>query len=57
MALERSTNWDESCSSQFGISSGSSRLMTFQHILVEVRDGVGLVTLDRPEALNALSDP
>ena len=28
--------------------------MAYQHIQVETRDAVGLITLDRPEALNAL---
>ena len=30
--------------------------MTYQHILVDVEDGMGIVTLNRPESLNAL-DP
>src|SRR3546814_245486 len=30
--------------------------MTYEHILVETRGNVGLVTLDRPKALNALCD-
>ncbi|MDN5849167.1 MAG: enoyl-CoA hydratase [Nitrococcus sp.] len=30
--------------------------MAYQHILVESRDRVGIITLNRPEALNALSD-
>ena len=30
--------------------------MSYEHILVEIRDSVGLVTLDRPTALNALSE-
>jgi enoyl-CoA hydratase len=30
--------------------------MTYEHILVERRDSVGLVTLNRPKALNALSN-
>ena len=29
--------------------------MSYQHILVETRGNVGLVTLNRPKALNALS--
>jgi enoyl-CoA hydratase len=31
--------------------------MPYDHILVETRDRVGLVTLNRPQRLNALSDP
>jgi 2-(1,2-epoxy-1,2-dihydrophenyl)acetyl-CoA isomerase len=31
--------------------------MAFQHIRSDVRDGVTVVTLNRPEALNALTDP
>jgi enoyl-CoA hydratase len=31
--------------------------MTYEHILVEIRGPVGLVTLNRPEALNALCTP
>jgi enoyl-CoA hydratase len=31
--------------------------MTYENIIVERRDGVGLITLNRPEALNALSCP
>ena len=30
--------------------------MSYDHILVEIRDSVGLVTLDRPKVLNALSE-
>src|SRR5687767_5228717 len=30
--------------------------MTYQHILTETRDRVAIVTLNRPKALNALSD-
>ena len=30
--------------------------MDYQNILVESRDNVGLITLNRPKALNALSD-
>ena len=29
--------------------------MTYQHILVDVEDGVGIVTLNRPEKLNAMN--
>ncbi len=31
--------------------------MAYQNIVVETRDSVGLITLDRPQALNALSTP
>ncbi len=31
--------------------------MAFDNILVERRDNVGLITLNRPKALNALSGP
>ena len=31
--------------------------MTYEHIIVERRDAVGLITLNRPEALNALCTP
>ncbi len=31
--------------------------MTYQSILTETRDGVGVITLNRPDALNALSSP
>ena len=31
--------------------------MTFRNILTETRDGVGVITLNRPDALNALSSP
>ncbi|HTY99156.1 MAG TPA: enoyl-CoA hydratase-related protein, partial [Rhodocyclaceae bacterium] len=31
--------------------------MNYQNILTEVRGKVGLVTLNRPQALNALCDP
>lgn len=30
--------------------------MSYRHILVELRDRIGIITLNRPEALNALSD-
>ena len=30
--------------------------MSYQYILSETRENVGLITLNRPEALNALSD-
>ena len=30
--------------------------MSYQFILAEARDSVGLITLNRPDALNALSD-
>jgi enoyl-CoA hydratase len=32
-------------------------LMSYENIICEVHDVVGLITLNRPEALNALSDP
>ena len=31
--------------------------MSYENIICEVHDVVGLITLNRPEALNALSDP
>ena len=31
--------------------------MAYQNILVETRGRVGLITLNRPKALNALSSP
>ncbi len=31
--------------------------MSYEHILVETHDAVGLITLNRPDALNALSSP
>ena len=31
--------------------------MAYEHILVETRGAVGLITLNRPEALNALCSP
>src|SRR5215813_13370387 len=30
-------------------------MMTYEHILVDKEDGVGLVTLNRPEKLNAMN--
>jgi enoyl-CoA hydratase len=30
--------------------------MSYQHVLVETQDGVGIITLNRPDALNALSN-
>ena len=30
--------------------------MTYENIIVETRDKVGLVTLNRPKAMNALND-
>jgi enoyl-CoA hydratase len=30
--------------------------MSYQHILVDTQDGVGIITLNRPDALNALSN-
>jgi enoyl-CoA hydratase len=36
---------------------GGEKSMTYENIIVERRDGVGLITLNRPEALNALSGP
>jgi enoyl-CoA hydratase len=30
--------------------------MSYQHVLVETQEGVGIITLNRPEALNALSN-
>ena len=31
--------------------------MAYEHIIVEIRESVGLITLNRPDALNALSTP
>ena len=31
--------------------------MTYEHLLTETRDRVAIVTLNRPQRLNALSDP
>ncbi len=31
--------------------------MSYENIICEVHDVVALITLNRPEALNALSDP
>jgi enoyl-CoA hydratase len=30
--------------------------MSYQHVLIETQDGVGIITLNRPDALNALSN-
>ncbi|HAA36416.1 MAG TPA: enoyl-CoA hydratase, partial [Gammaproteobacteria bacterium] len=30
--------------------------MSYEYILTETRENVGLITLNRPDALNALSD-
>ncbi|KAJ3210562.1 putative enoyl-CoA hydratase, mitochondrial [Dinochytrium kinnereticum] len=40
-----------------GFSSSASALGTYQYVLTEKRGKVGLVTLNRPKALNALSSP
>ena len=32
-----------------------NQAMTYQHILVEQEDGVGIVTLNRPDVLNAMN--
>src|ERR1700760_421570 len=37
------------------LRGGWRQEMTYQHILVDVEDGVGIVTLNRPDKLNAMN--
>ena len=42
--------------SAFLLSQRTFATSSFENVLVEIRDRVGLVTLNRPKALNALND-
>src|SRR5262245_56045472 len=45
------------CDARLGATGKENRVMAYQYILSERLDGVALITLNRPEKLNALSYP